>query len=91
MAKKIKMILILIFLSSCILTFPEKPFITELWQISTKDMTIKRLNEDAMIDSIPIRDLNEEWVVVRLEHILGEWEYQETLKRYCESFLKADK
>lgn len=80
-------IFLILFLSSCAIPFPEKEFITELWQIDSEDFTIKRLDETDNIVSIPIIDLKkEEWIVIRTEYILKEWDYQETLKRYCESY-----
>jgi hypothetical protein len=69
---------------ACVTPYPQKEFITELWFIDTVNFTISRVNDNDEIIVQNIEDLDPSvWIVVKAEHISGEWEYQQLLIKSC--------
>jgi hypothetical protein len=70
-------------LLSCSTIPPEKPFKSQLWYIDTETMTIQRYNEDGDLIVKEINNLDENWIVIHVDDVYKEWDYQEFLKKEC--------
>ena len=72
---------------SCAAMPPEKDFITELWHLNTHDMTIERENDagEVIVKDIPMLDPSI-WIVIKVEHITREWNYESLLIKSCKEW-----
>lgn len=71
---------ILVGILACATFPPEKDFTTELWFINFQEGRIERDDEHIYFEDMDTR----KWVVVDVEDITAEWNYESLLIKSCE-------